>query len=341
MTVSKHARDRAFQLVSTTATIPHLLGYHPHGSIVIQPLRRQRQQPPLIHLPLRDRHRPQAFGQRLSQIATTLTGAVVMSVFTSRQPGAIDLLAALALTPQHVNIFGGVQIGGRSVELWWNDAWQQTISRKDWQAAPSATAYIVAGSNVAPNRDGLGLPGPNVPGLAPAVTPSPAQMRSAWQACATGQGTDHELAVLAAGLQYAPLRDALIHEAINEPGAYPQFRPVTRGAIAASYQRKHVRAVGEFAPHFAVLSQLAAASGCEYFAPICAVGAYLSWWGGGFERADVLCGQALAADPHNRLASLVRTALYTQMNPPWVTVLGGQRTATPSPLDAPVHTVWW
>lgn len=268
MTVSELARDRAFQLVSTTATIPHRLGYHPHGSIVIQPLTDAAAKTPLIHLPLRDPSRAQAFGQRLANATSALTGPVVISVFTSRQPGAIDLLAALALTPQHVNIFGGVQIGGRTVELWWDHAWQKTISRKDWQAAPSATAHIVAGSTIAPNRAALQLPGPNAQVAVRDEIPSPTSMHAAWQAVATGRGGRDELATIASGLQYAPLRDALICEAISQPGNYPSFRLVTRAQIATTYQHNQRRSVADFAPHFAVLAQVGAASGADLFAPI-------------------------------------------------------------------------
>lgn len=341
MTVSELARDRAFQLVSTTATIPHLLGYHPHGSVVIQPLTPASGKTPLIHLPLREPSRAQAFGKRLANSASALTGPVVISVFTSRLPGALDLLGALALTPQHVNIFGGVQIGGRTVELWWDDAWQQTVSRKDWQAAPSATAQIVAGSTIAPNLEALKMPGPNTKGLALQEIPSPTVMQTAWQAVATGRAGRGELAAIACGLQSAALRDALICEAISEPGNYPRFRHVTRAQIAATYQRHCPRRMADFAPHFAVLAQVGAASGAEVFAPICAVAAYLSWWGGGFERAEVLCTQALAHDPQNRLAALVRTALYTRMNPPWVASSTTAATTDSSLLDAPVHAVWW
>lgn len=341
MTVSELARDRAAQLVSITATIPHRLGYHPHGSIVIQPLQQLAGQVPLIHLPLRPASRPQAFAARLKRIPTCLTGPLVMTVFSSRLPEAIDLRQAFALTPQRVQIFGGVQVHGRSVALWWDGIWQQSIARKDWQAAPSATAEIVAGSNIAPNRAALALPGPSARAERIEQIPTPTAMATAWRAAATGQASVRELTTLATGLRLAPLRDSLLHEAITEPGAYPRFQPVSRGSIAASYERKQRREMSDFGPHFAVLSQVAAAANRQYFAPICAAGAYLCWYGAGFERAEVLCAQALQADGDNRLAQLVRTALYAAMNPPWAAPSAGTVKCTPTAVDAPVHAVWW
>ncbi|MDO5727332.1 MAG: hypothetical protein Q4Q03_05360 [Bowdeniella nasicola] len=339
MTISHLTHDHRTQLLSASAIIPHTLGYIPAGSIAIQPLHASPNFAPLIHLPMRRTPRRQDWDVRLARLRPPLPTSVIITVFPSVQPDALELPQVLAMLPAEIEIYGGVQVLQAEVELWWQGAFRTRVDRTTWHAMPTAAAQITAGSTIEQSVEALRFAEPNQSAQPCERVPTATEMAHAWAATAEEPTSLEALRTVGCGLTDAHLRDAFLHEVVLDPQAPLRFRPVTRNDIAASYHRAIIRKLPEFAGYLRVLSQVSASTTYPQAAYACAIGAYLSWYCGASERAEMLCTQALRYDHTIRLAQLVRAAVYTGMLPPWAEPSG--RRGQKSQPEAQTHAVWW